>query len=367
MMKRAMLLNGVAILAVLVNHAMGWAYTAMVFWTDVYRNVPVPNYDQEGTLIYYLLLVLWQLPVFAVPAFVFVAGFFFGFTLRGHTRPSRKIVRNRLINLIVPYLIWSLVIIGGRVLEGQRDSTMRYVVRMVSTGVYEGFYFVPLFVQLYLFAFLISPLIVRYPWKILGLAAFVQLGALAVQYVNLVWTTPAVEFLGRMTPWWTPYRKVFWFVLGFLACQRQGDVTRFVERRGRSLLIAATIFSLCVIVGPELLYRLRFVDWRSSSNTFTGTLYATVFILWFLSIKNLPIQVSQQMQRLASHSYGIYLAHGPIMEILARLLRITFPRIFTQQPAFMVLMFLVGLAGPLLLMRAVRRTPLRRAYRFLFG
>ena len=68
MYRRVFLLMGLAIVAVVCNHAAGWGYTAMFWWTDRYRPVTVPNFDQTGTLPYYGLLLLKQLTLFSVPA-----------------------------------------------------------------------------------------------------------------------------------------------------------------------------------------------------------------------------------------------------------------------------------------------------------
>ena len=54
-----MLLNGLAILAVVFNHASGWGYTAMVYWADRYRPVTVPNFDQVWSPSFYGLIDHW--------------------------------------------------------------------------------------------------------------------------------------------------------------------------------------------------------------------------------------------------------------------------------------------------------------------
>jgi len=58
MTKRLFLLNGLAILAVVCSHTTGWGSIAMSPWADRYRLVVGPNYDQTGTLPYYMLLAM---------------------------------------------------------------------------------------------------------------------------------------------------------------------------------------------------------------------------------------------------------------------------------------------------------------------
>ena len=77
MRRQIPILRGLAILAVVYNHATGWGYTAMFWWADRYRQVgSLPNYDQMGSLPYYVLAVIQQLAQFSVPAFLFISGFF---------------------------------------------------------------------------------------------------------------------------------------------------------------------------------------------------------------------------------------------------------------------------------------------------
>lgn len=111
MTKRLFLLNGLAILAVVCSHATGWGSIAMSPWADRYRLVVGPDYDQTGTLPYYMLLAMKCLMPFSVPAFLFVSGFFVAYAARGsQSALSWKMVIVRLRNLLVPYLIWSVVI-----------------------------------------------------------------------------------------------------------------------------------------------------------------------------------------------------------------------------------------------------------------
>jgi len=314
-----------------------------------------------------VLVVLKQLTIFIIPAFLFGSGFFLAFTLRGQTRPTTAFMKHRLVNLIIPYLFWSLLVIVGRIFDDGPQPWHQYLANVASTGVFSGYYFVPLLVQLYVVGFVASPVIVQHPWKALGLAGVVQLGAMTIWYLNQLGTSPALASWAAVTAYWVFPRSIFWFVFGFVVCLRQADVTRFLERRRKLLTVALVVLALCAIVGPELLYWARGIDARSSPMTITGTPYATLFILWFLSLKGMPASLNRHLQGLASRSYGIYLMHGPVMEMSARAIRHWAPAVLAHQAVFMPTMFLMGLAVPLLAMAIVKRTRLQPAYRVLFG
>jgi hypothetical protein len=46
MIKRMLYLNGLAVLTVILYHSSAWGFIGMFFWTDRYRPVSVPNFDQ---------------------------------------------------------------------------------------------------------------------------------------------------------------------------------------------------------------------------------------------------------------------------------------------------------------------------------
>jgi surface polysaccharide O-acyltransferase-like enzyme len=352
MMKRALLLNGVAILGVLVNHALYWMRTAL---------------SGQGTPIYYVWLVLQQLYIFSVPAFIFVSGFFLAFTLRGQTRLDPTIMRKRVENLIVPYLVWSVIMIGANIISGQSKSGFTYLLELVSTGVHGPYYFVPLLLQLYLIGYLVSPLIVRYPWRMFSIAVAVQLGTVAIWYLSFWWTSPLLESLQRIVPYWTFFHYLPYFVLGFITCLNRADLAQFVQRHHRLLFAALVLGALGSIIEPEFVSQTYGVEWHNCLLPISVKFYGMAFILWFLSIKDLPKWLTQRMQYLAGKSYGIYLIHGPIGGLAARVVLGWVPWIASSPLVFGTTIFIASLAGSLMLIEGVKNMPVRKAYPILFG
>jgi surface polysaccharide O-acyltransferase-like enzyme len=119
MVKRLLILNGVAIVAAVLYHTTGWGFTALFWWTDRYLPVPVPNFEQLGGTVYYVLRFLEQLVIFAIPAFLFVSGYFVA-VAAGRTQKTVnwKLIRSRIINLAIPFVLWSVLILAAKILEG---------------------------------------------------------------------------------------------------------------------------------------------------------------------------------------------------------------------------------------------------------
>lgn len=361
MNKRAVLLNGLAILAVVCNHTTSWAFTAMFWWTDRYLPVTVPNFDQVGTFHYYVLLVIRQLAVFSVPAFIFASGFFVSYACRGEqTTLSWKMVLTRIANLLIPYAIWVVVIIVGDVLQGNIKSVPDYLLL-------RGYYFVPLMCQFYV----LSPWLVRWarnkPRTLLWIAAVVQWGTILLWYASLLWKVPALAWATRLTPYWLFFRWGFYFTCGLAVGFHLRDVNAWLMAHQRLLRLLVIVLAVLAILEPELLYRTTGTEWRSSSLTLTTSIYALAFTFFFLA-HDVPPWLAKPFRYLSGKTYGIYLTHDRVMEFVARVIRQLAPWMLAHQLLlFVPVVFAFGLGVPLLLMAGFLKTPLRKFYRFVFG
>ena len=158
MLKRLIILAGVSILAVICNHSAGWGFTAMFAWTDRYLPVAVPNFDQMGTLSYWVLISIRQITVFSVPAFLFVSGFFVAYAFRGSdSKKQWKIIKTRLVNILIPYLIWSMAIFFIGYIIGERNNILEYLLRLLRGGAINAYFYIPVILQFYL----LSPVLFR--------------------------------------------------------------------------------------------------------------------------------------------------------------------------------------------------------------
>jgi len=71
--------------------------------------------------------------------------------------------------------------------------------------------------------------------------------------------------------------------------------------------------------------------------------------------------------RLGSKTYGVYLLHPKIMEVVARLIYHLLPLVLAFEILFQPILIVSSLAIPLGVMAAVNRSRARRFYRWLFG
>jgi len=354
---------------VVLNHAGAWGQIAMFLWADRYRPVTAPNWDQLGTLPSYVLLVVRQLAVWCVPAFLFVSGYFIAYTARGEKpAPIWKVVGARIRHLLVPYLIWSVVIFVRDAFLGDMYGPIEYLRRLVAEGAGGGYYYVPLLCYLYL----LSPLVVRIAKArcrlLLSVSALIQLGPMAFWYLKH-WgvETPVVDLMIRITPSWSPSWFIFFFALGVVAGLHVQPLRQWLAAHKWGLLAAVVMMFLLNVLESDGLLRAR-VTWYAGIHSLSYHLYAVALILCFLAFDQVPIPFSGALHQLGKRSYGIYLLHHVIiMESVARVMRQITPWVLAYRVLFVPLIFACGLGGALLFMAAVSKSPVRRAYRYLLG
>jgi len=322
-----------------------------------------------GSATYYGLRLAEQLSVFAPPAFLFVSGVFVAFAAgRDGAGFGWDKAAARIRMLVIPYLVWSCGIFVLRAAEGAIETPRGYVARLLFGGAAEPYYYVPLVVQVYLLAPVLVPLL-KNRWKpVLIAAAVLQLGAQAARYpMMLGWNAPVAGWIVERTPGWFVPLTAFWFLFGVTAGFHWPVLMQWLVRR-RSVLPWVTI--ACAVLGVvewELLLRASGVSWLSPSPTVFDALYSGALILTFLAFSQVEFPARAWLDRLGERSFGVYLMHAPVLEVLARASYHATPTLLAHQWMFQLLLLAGGLALPLLVMAIVNRSPARPIYNYVFG
>jgi len=368
MARRLLLLNGLAALGAVLYHATGWGYTSLFWWTDRYRPVVVPNFDQMGGASYYALRALEQLATASVPAFLFVSGFFMVFASGRSQRIEWPMVAGRLKMLVPPFVVWSVLILAGRALEGRVFTADVYLEQIVFGQVAPPFYYVPALIQLYL----LSPFFV---WALKRRAGLLLIGAAVVQGAVMVarypvllgWDAPWATWIWNHAPAWFFPHLVFWFVLGAYAGFKGAAFTSALQRWRPALpWIAAALF-LAAIAEWELLLRASHREWLAATSTLLDGVFSGALVLAFLAVLHDHVPARRQFEVVGERSFGLYLVHAPVLELCARAIYHGSPAVLGHQAIFLTLLLLVGAGVPLVLMAAVNRSRVRPVYNYLFG
>lgn len=368
MVRRFLLLNGVSIVSVILFHAAGWGFTAMYSWAG--RYMPGATMETIGrTPNYYGLNVLVQLGVFAIPAFLFVSGYFVSAVYSQlEFRESWRRLLARVGVLIIPYLVWSAIALAGRAVEGRLGFLQNLPAILLTGGATPAYYYVPLLIQLYVLA----PLLVRWARR-RSTSMFVtflllQLAIYAKNYAALVFPeSTLVASIAQLIPKWLFVSYLFWFSAGILASTH----VRLIERWATSFRHVAGYVVIGLFLSGylewELLGRWTGQIWMPHYETLIDGLYSVAVILAVLGWVSAPRGLTRWLNLLGERSYGIYLIHPIVMEYAARGVYRLAPGLLNQGWFFEALLISLGLGIPLLTIGFVRRSRARIAYPLLFG
>jgi surface polysaccharide O-acyltransferase-like enzyme len=368
MFTRLLQLNGLAILGVILFHAAGWGFIAMFAWANRYLPVAGADFSQAGSLAYFLLRFMEQVAVFAIPAFLFVSGIFIAIaTPRSADTVGWPTVWARLKGLLIPYLIWSVVVFGLYAVQGRVFSPQEYGVMLLTGKTNPAYYYIPLLTQYYL----LSPLLVRLArrwWRgLLIVTGLIQLGVILSYYPMLLGVEADwARTLALLIPKWFFPARIFWFTLGIVVGFHRKRVQEAVANHQRLLLGSALVLIPLGMVEWEVIMQLSGQAWLAHRETLLDSVYALAVIFGFLALTG-DLPGSRYLSTLAMKSYGIFIVHSPVMEVVARLAYHLTPWVLGVQALFQPLIIVTGLGVPLLLMALVNRTPARRYYRYLFG
>jgi peptidoglycan/LPS O-acetylase OafA/YrhL len=369
MIKRLLMLNGLAIVCAVVNHAVVWELTAMFWWADRYMPTGGDTATQLESWRFFSVRLIDQLVFPAVFAFLFISGYFIAVAAgrKQKTIPWRLVLQ-RVKFLLIPYLLWTAVILALNVLQRQSYTPWDLLKIVLLGGASPPYYYVILLVQLYVLSPLFVPL-ARDRWKtILLFTGLLQLITLVAHYLGLFHVSlgllePVMDLLRN----WHLIGYAFWFVLGTVVGFHLQDFRPGLFRWRRFLLIATLVTLVVGFVEWGAVQQLSGREWISPQIIVVNRLYVLFLLLTFLAFENMPIPFSSLFSKLGPKSYGIYLVHVIPLELAARLLYHIAPALLAYQIIFMPLLVLAGVSVPVIMMEVVNRSFIRQYYKYIFG
>lgn len=355
-------------MGVVLNHAAGWGYVAMFWWADRYAPVVAPNFGAMGSPAYFALRGIEQLITASVPAFLFVSGFFVAFASGRQSRPAWGWAWTRIYWLVIPYLIWSVLTLGGDAALGQTYSAGEYLRRLLVGGATPAFYFVPLLCQLYLLSPWIVPLARDHGRALLIGTAILQVFLHAARYAILL----NVDLPGReawsflLSSWFFP-GNLLWFAWGTITGFHFEKVKLMLVRARWLWLIGAALLLPVGVLEWETILRASGQQWIGSTDTLLDTVFSLLCLLAFLGFEVSRVPGYRALSDLGGRAFGVYVAHSVVLTYLSKVIYHAAPWALASQVLYQPLLIAAGLGLPLVLMALVRNSPARRAYGYLFG
>jgi hypothetical protein len=348
LIRRLSLLSGLAILAVVCNHA-NWHVLGLFTPDDSFA---------------YPYLLIDQIGKAAIPIFLFIAGFFTAYASGGGKRPMKwRIVGFRLLGLLWPWLIWSAVYMLVHRDRGWSLTEFFY-------ELFVQYYFVPLLGFYYCLAPWLSRWASQQPLKLLLGSAIIQFLGILLFYFRVY--SPA--FPSELTRWvdFGPlaflrfsFHFSFGLVVGMFPGQTQAALSRYKMWLGALALICLGL----TFLEATIPFRLGGSVWPLGNDQvkFSSALWAVSLVLSFLAAERLALPLERIVLQLGGRTYGIYLIHYFFLGITARLVRGVWPMLESTTWLFVSILFMATVALCTIFMDAVALSPARRFYRYLFG
>lgn len=349
-------LRGLAILGVVFNHAN---------WHILSEFAP-------GAPWGYLFIVTDQIGKFAIPAFMVISGYFTAYAAGGGKRDLPwSVIRTRVEALLWPWLLWSLIMMAGQSLQGRAISLVEF-----GRMLFIQYYFIPLL----FFYYLLAPLIVRRARRdlahLLVVSAILQALGIGLFYGRVYWS----DFPAGLKSWvdlgpLQYLRFAFYFPFG-LACGMFPRAIRERLHRFRPLLpwIVPILLALSV-AEAALAYRMGGAVWPigGDQTKLTSALFSTALLACFAAFDRLTLPFQRTATQIGIRSYGLYLAHYPILGLLAKAIAYAYARWIPQLDPplagclLLPLLFTGTVGWTVGLMAIAARWLPRRIYRYAFG
>lgn len=348
MQRQYMALSGVAMVLVVLNHAIHMGFEGL----DRLGYPAITGGWRFG------LTAVQALGAFAVPIFFFVSGSFMAYAARSAPRLSPSFVWKSVRHIVWPYVVWSLLYyVLMYVYQGERTSAFGY---LKNLAVGYPFHFVPLLISFYVASPLLVPIARRAGWLLLVVIGLYQLVLLNVRDPGMFgFSFPAQmrllfpPVLGNPLADWAIYFPMG-LVFGLHAAGWKPWLLRY-----RWVFAAASVLlfagGLLDVAGVAAMPWARYL-----------CPLPLMFVLPVIDRKSIP-EVSR-LEAVGKRSYGLYLTHLIVMNLFIAVLELIGGQTVLMPVLIFPLLFAAGLLVPMLLMGNVQQRPAtRRVYRYVFG
>ncbi len=368
MTRNLLSLNAVAIIFAVYHHSIYWAVTAINHWGHRFVSSATPQLLTLSNPFSILLRITDQIAGVAVPAFLFVSGFFYGFLCNQQSiSRNYRVISKRILYLLIPYVVWSTITVLFRMVDGQ-SFTIERLARIYLLGEADApFYYVPLIIQLIILSPLLIRVVKKSPVFLIGIALVFQLLSSIPWYIKILNLSPSQSmiFFNLFKSGYL-FSHLLWFIFGLMLSVYREKFTLIIKSHRWWIFIFLLIFLILGQVEFQKFIEISGKNWiNSQSSIITKWLYSLV-ILAFIVFGN-KISTLNKINFIGANSYGIYLSHVLVIEICARMIYHVWPFLLGQTFLFLGILVSMGIFVPLLLMTLVRKGPINPVHSYIWG
>ncbi|MGB8226840.1 MAG: acyltransferase [Sedimentisphaerales bacterium] len=283
--------RGIAIIAVVAIHAIDKVFP----W----------ECPTTGGWNLFFIVTYRQLLNFAVPAFIFISGYWASANPIESLNDYRIFLTKRLSRILIPYFFWSSILLGYGVIRTHNIDIQQMIFKLLTGRVISIYYFIIVLAQLYIMTSIFQYINRK------------RYGLILVLILN--GTSLLLVYLGRVYfHYWIPMSSAFylWIIfyeIGLLTGSSDNNI--FTTKKVQIFILPAVLVSL-LISGVEaniLLSRCDNWYFAIAPVKFSSFLYCICIIIAFLHIKRYLSHRPKFLAALGYYSFGIYLIHIPIL------------------------------------------------------
>ncbi len=332
--------RGLAIIAVVAIHAIPWR----CYWD-------------------FRILVYRQLLDFAVPAFIFISGYWSSKKPLQSLEDYKTFLMRRLSRVLTPYLFWSFIFLGHTAIKNDDINVQKMVFKLLAGGASYHFYFIIMIAQFYM----MTPILQyisrrRYGNELIFVLNIVYLSFLYNLRLHNHWLAEYPYYLVH-TPFlgWTVFYQIGLWV-------GNNDNKILISKNERLFILPAILVSLLLagIESINILSKYNNLDLAVCVLKYSSFLYSICIILGFILIREYFKYWPKFLTTIGNYSFGIYLIHTIILNRIVNIIPKT-SIISSFQPLYELTVILMTISICLVVIGITRKFLPRPIYSKILG
>jgi peptidoglycan/LPS O-acetylase OafA/YrhL len=336
--------RGIAIIAVIAIHAGSTGFLERQALSD-------------GKGIYFLVAYFQPL-FFAIPAFIFMAGYWAAKRPVNSIGDYKTFLVRKLPRILIPYLFWSLVIFGWKAVKTRNPDVYCMILALLTGRACFTYYFILLIAQLYV----VTPVLRYINCSVYGPISVLVLNAATLLALYLL---RIYHGIGGLSTYWLFCVWIIFYEIGLIAGSQD---SKFVLQKKRFFVLSALLVSLLLSVAEGIVWVSRYdnLSLAIAPIKYSSFIYSGCMILSFLAVRESIKRWPGILVAVGNYSYGIYLIH---IFILARVVEIVkkIDILWSFPPASQFVIILATLSASFILISLTRKLLPETFCRRVFG
>lgn len=325
--------RGLAIIAVVATHAgytlFSWRHSANGQWN-------------------FLFLVAWrQLLNFAVPAFIFISGYWMAKKPIRSLQDYKTFLIRRLSRILIPYLFWSFVFCGYATVKAYEINAYEIMRRILTGQATWGYYFIIVIAQLYI----LTPLLQYINRRPSGLILVLVINIISLLMLYLSRVFGVIRHLPAALPF---YSWIIFYEIGLFIGSRAHKMFDFQKMRPFILPALLVCLLISELEGMIMLSKYDNLSFALIAVKYSSFLYSACVISTFLFARERIEYWPKSLVSIGNYSFGIYLIHVPILNQVVNLVQKS-STIYSFQPLYQFIVITLTILICLVIIDITRR------------